>query len=178
MISSSRGLTISLAIAFVALCTVVGAEVVDHRMEHPAEITARPAAPPMRPDVPRPMEAPEHGAWFQEIVARPLFSPDRRPTVSDARTIQGLPRLTGVIVNGPRRVAIFAASQGGSAVVVEAGSRVGVYEVREVTDAGVTVLGPEGTTVIRPTFDTAPPSPRATRPASAPRPEVPRPATK
>ena len=108
------------------------------------------------------------------ILARPLFSPDRRPTASGARSISGLPRLAGIVVTGSRKVAIFAASPGGKPVVADEGGRLGAYEVKAIREDGVTVVGPEGAMVLRPLFDPAPPAPMA-RTVQPARVETPRP---
>jgi hypothetical protein len=68
-----------------------------------------------------------------------------------------LPRLAGIMVTGSRRTAIFAAPPGGRPVVADEGARIGVYDVKAISESGVTVVGPEGTTVLRPMFDAAPP---------------------
>ena len=81
---------------------------------------------------------------------------DRRPAASGARSVSGLPRLSGIIVAGGRKVAIFAAP--GKPIVAEEGLRLGAYEVTAISDSGVTVAGPEGTTVLRPLFDPAQPA--------------------
>lgn len=178
MIRSPRGVLIALGTACIGLAAVIGAEIFVNRPQPAGETTVRPAAPFVRAGTVDATVSPEqHATWFQEIVARPLFSPDRRPTATDAHSVRGLPRLTGIIVNGTRRIAIFAAASGGAGTVVEAGSRVGAYEVKDVTDAGVTVVGPEGVTVIRPIFDTGPPV-RGAKSAPLPRPEIPKPAMK
>lgn len=178
MIRSPRGVLIALGTACIGLSAAIGAEIFVNRPQPAEEMAIRPAPPFMRTGIVDATVSPEqHATWFQETVARPLFSPDRRPTATDAHRVRGLPRLTGIIVNGARRVAIFAAASGGAGTVVEAGSRVGAYEVKDVTDAGVTVIGPEGVTVIRPIFDPGPPI-RGSKPAPLPRPEIPKPTMK
>jgi general secretion pathway protein N len=119
----------------------------------------------VQPNVVQPPD--QHGAWLSEILARPLFSPERRPVgiVSDVR---GLPRLTGIIVSDSRRIAIFASASGDHPIVGEVGTRIGVYEVQAVDDSGVTVLGPGGTSVIRPLFDSGPPPAKRTPPPPIP----------
>ena len=90
-----------------------------------------------------------------EIMARPLFNPTRRPVET---TVSGLPRLTGIVVAGSERVAIFAAPANEHPIVAHSGARVGAYEVQTIGDDGVTVVGPGGTTLIRPIFDVARPA--------------------
>jgi hypothetical protein len=109
-----------------------------------------------------------YDAWLSGILARPLFNPDRKPIGSG--NVRGLPRLTGIVVSGSRRVAIFAAPPGERPIVREAGTQIGVYDVKEVEETGVTVSGPGGTTVIRPLFDPSPPLP-VVKPAPSLRPE-------
>jgi hypothetical protein len=93
--------------------------------------------------------------WRDQIVSRPLFSPERRLAKQTTRSVSGLSRLTGIIMTGTSRVAIFAAESGGNPIIVEEGARVGGYDVRQITDTSVTVSGPDGMTVIRPNFDAA-----------------------
>lgn len=94
----------------------------------------------------------------KEVLARPLFSPDRRPKGLGTKSVAGLSRLTGVVVTGSRKIAIFAAAPGEHPVVVEEGSRINAFEVKGISDAGVTVVGPAGTMLITPSFDAAPPA--------------------
>lgn len=151
-----------LLLLFSVLCATIGLEVAGQWQAQPINAPVR-----IDPPKPRPVASPtdqsnRHDEWFSAIVARPLFSPDRRPVAPDARTVRGLPRLSGIVVSGSRRVAIFAAPSGGNPVVVEAGSRMGAYDVREITETGVMVVGPQGATTIRPIFDAAAPvSPKA-----------------
>jgi hypothetical protein len=103
-------------------------------------------------------------AWRDQILLRPLFTPGRRPAEVAVQSVSGLSRLTGIILTGTRRVAIFAAPSGGPPIIVEEGARVGAYEVRQIADTSVTVAGPDGVTVIRPIFDPTP----VVRPKPAP----------
>ncbi len=103
-------------------------------------------------------------AWRNEILSRPLFSPGRRPAEAAGQHISGLSRLTGIILTGTRRVAIFAGQGGGVPIIAEEGARLGPYEVQRITDTSVTVEGPEGVTVIRPVFDAAAPAPAKPKP--------------
>jgi hypothetical protein len=144
------------AAAAVGLCGLIGLEITgrdgdaDAALVRPAPIMV--AGGPSAAAVPRDQRDGRLGV----ILARPLFSPDRRPAASAARSVSGLPRLTGIVVTGSRKVAIFAAP--GKAIVAEEGLHVGAYDVTAISDSGVTVVGPEGTTVLRPLFDPATPA--------------------
>jgi hypothetical protein len=148
--------SIPLLAALVALCGVIALETVIWRQAAPlyaspgAATIAGDSAPNDTSGVPR-----RRNAWLREILARPLFDPNRYAAEAGTR---GLPRLAGIVLAGPQRVAIFAAAAGEHPIVVAAGGHVGAYEVLAVTDAGVTIAGPEGTTLIKPVFDAGRPS--------------------
>ena len=114
--------------------------------------------------------------WVPIILSRPVFSATRRPRSVPAAVgaaVLGLPRLSGVLVAGSQRRAIFAAPTGGKAIVVAEGGRVGDYAVQSIAAGSVTLIGPDGPVVLRPTFDpsaTARPIVQPT--ASAPEPEA------
>jgi hypothetical protein len=97
-------------------------------------------------------------ARIGEVLARPVFNLDRRPVGIGTHTVAGLTRLTGIIVTGSRKVAIFAGQAGGRPVVAEEGARLNAYELKEISDTGVTVVGPTGTVVMTPLFDPARPA--------------------
>nr|WP_294502387.1 hypothetical protein [uncultured Rhodopila sp.] len=161
--------------AALCLCGVIGVELAGGGQSQPdiATIRAVPAAP--GGDAAAVADPPgQRDGQLAAILARPLFSPDRRPAAGAARSISGLPRLTGIVVTGSRKLAIFAGP--GKPMVAEQGMRLGAYEVTAISDAGVTVAGPEGTSVLRPIFDPSPPP--VTKAAVFQRPEPPRPAAK
>jgi hypothetical protein len=168
MIAAPLGLT---AVS-VALCCVIAGELSDlgHEDAYPAFAQHTPGvagSPAEAADPPN-----QRKLWLDQILARPLFNPDRRPMEAG---VVGLPRLTGIVVAGSQRVAIFAATGNQHPITAEAGAHVGAYQILTIADDGVTVAGPEGTTLIRPIFDTArvtitPPLPSVK--ATAPRPGV------
>jgi hypothetical protein len=154
-----RSWIVGLSLTFSALCVPFGIELAGQgkgQLAHAANgiTNASPADAAISAG-----SANRRDVWFQEIVSRPLFSPDRKQVEDTGRSVSGLPRLTAIIVEGRRRIAIFAASPGSRATVVGVGSRIGVYDVRDIAADGITVAGPQGIMVIRPTFDT--PSPAA-----------------
>ena len=113
---------------------------------------------------PPPVSAPDTGGAGRQvaaILARPLFSPGRRPPSQAAAGPAGaavaLPRMTGVIVTPGGRRAIFAGDNGKSVVVTE-GGRIGAYDVRSIEAGRVTLDGPDGQRVVTPGFDPKPPA--------------------
>lgn len=104
------------------------------------------------------------------VLARPLFAATRRPaatapTVAPAAAAPAnLPRLAGVLVNGGSRRAIFAEPGGGKPIVLQEGSQVGAYTVQAIEAGQVTLMGPAGVQVVRPSFDTRAPGQAAAPP--------------
>jgi hypothetical protein len=91
--------------------------------------------------------------WAATILARPLFSPSRRPAAQHVAGPAGpptLPRLTAVLVGEDGRRAIFAGT--GPAIVAREGSRIGDHLVQTIAAGEVTLQGPEGSVVLRPRF--------------------------
>lgn len=170
MMGSRPRLTGLLLLLMGVIIAVIGLQLDNRAPDQPSGSPARVSAADSQAAVARPEAPIRANSWFKEVLARPLFNPDRRPVVAGAQALRGLPRLTGIIVTGSRQVALFAPPSGGHATVAEAGAHVGPYEVRAIADNGVTIIGPEGTMVLRPTFDTAPPP--ASKPGALPlRPE-------
>jgi hypothetical protein len=154
MIAHGRAVPISFSAMAAALSCVIALEVGNWRQPEPASpVRAAKAAEPNQALVPTGPDP--YQDWFNQILARPLFNPDRHPIESGVR---GLPRLTGIVVAGPQRVAIFAGPSNGRPVLAQAGARIGAYEVRSIADEGVTVVGPTGTSLVRPAFDPAQPA--------------------
>lgn len=124
------------------------------------------------PELPRDMVAPSAGhdqGYVTKILARPLFSLSRRPVapVEMASAAKAAwPRLTGVMVSNTLRTAIFAGPAEGKSLVVTDGGWVGRYRVRSISVGQVVLTGPDGETILRPTF--APAGSIATPTNSAP----------
>ena len=95
------------------------------------------------------------GQWGDTSLARPLFHPDRRPTiVANANTGTSLPRLSAIVIIGENRAAIFAAD-GQKPQVVAAGSSIDGYQLTRITPGSVELLGAGGTVTLRPQFISA-----------------------
>ncbi|HUN38856.1 MAG TPA: hypothetical protein VMU81_01055 [Acetobacteraceae bacterium] len=115
--------------------------------------------------------APDHTAeWVSTILARPLFSPDRRaaplPTaITGGRDAPpGLPRLTGVLVGPFGRTAIFATG-GGKPLVVTEGGKVDAWTVQSISIGTVRIRGPDGAKTLQPSFESSPASTTGSAPA-------------
>lgn len=95
-------------------------------------------------------------AWAAAALARPLFAPGRRPealaSVAAAPVGAGLPRLSGVLIDGERRRAIFAGANGAMPVTTGEGGDVAGFRVQKIEAAQVTLAGPDGVRVVRPSF--------------------------
>ena len=133
------------------------------RTSTPTPASARPA-----------ISGPERVAsWADTVLARPLFSPTRRPppvaagpaAAPEAAAV--LPRMTGVLVTPTLRRAIFAGPDGTSLVVPE-GGRLGAFTVVSVRPGQAVVSGPDGQRTVSPAFD--PNAPAPTTAAAAPPP--------
>lgn len=135
---------------------------------------------PSPPPIAASMAAPssdQRAGWVMAILARPLFAPTRRPPAiaREAPKVPNeaqLPRLTGVVISGAYRSAIFAAKSGATAIVVAEGGELDGFKVEQIESGRVTVAGARGRQVLRPTFDPAalPPivSPSLAAPVAAP----------
>lgn len=102
------------------------------------------------------------------LLKRPLFSQTRRPPdgagpASATGSAETLPRMTGILIDGPNRRAIFAGGHGGKAVTVVEGGRLGAFTVQSIGPRQVTLVGPAGLQTVRTTFD-----PSLAAPAQAP----------
>lgn len=164
--SAWRGVT-GFSLACVALSGVIAFEVADL----PTHAVARSGSVRVTPVISHtavPTGENDIDSERAVVLARPIFNPDRKPVGAGPKGTAGLSRLSGIVVTGSRRIAIFAAPAGEHPVVAAEGSHVDAYEVKAISDSGVTVTGPNGTTTIAPVFDPA-------QPAAHPAPVLPKP---
>lgn len=102
--------------------------------------------------------------WVAAVLARPLFTPTRRPAPPEPKpepaeaAASGLPRVAGIIFHPGRKSVIFASDDPGKPIVVGEGSRFGAYSIEAIERGHVRVSGPDGTHVLRPSFDPNAPS--------------------
>jgi hypothetical protein len=123
------------------------------------------AAGPVRTMAPARMAVPtasdpEEAApeWLAVVLARPLFSPTRRPdTVAEAVAAPDseAPRLSGIVIDPSGKRAIFAAGPEGKSLVAREGSQVGGFVVRAIEPGRVVIEGEEGARSLKPSFSEA-----------------------
>ncbi len=142
----------------VALTAVIARSLVGASVDQGGTSVADPIAAPTQlartsqPDGSR-------GAWADTALARPLFDRSRRPPAPAAMQAPEpererppeLPRLSGVMVNGAERSAIFVVANGRPLVARE-GSQVSGFTVQAIRMGQATLQGPSGTHVLRPTL--------------------------
>jgi hypothetical protein len=112
-------------------------------------------AVPAVPDAGRPSRAAPHEDRAAAILARPLFSPSRRPAVAVA--FSSLPRLTGTLISPSDRLALFAGNAEHSPYfVLGEGDQLGGWTVRAIDVGTVTVTGPNGKQELHVNFEGVP----------------------
>jgi hypothetical protein len=136
------------------------------------EAAVRPRSPTLAEQAPSAQDRGQE--WVATILARPLFSRGRRPLATPGETgalpTKELPRLAGILVSPLGKAAIFAAADGGKPMVVVEGGHLGRFIVKSIDIGQVTMIGPEGQRLLRPSFDnTASPGPPVASGSPAPR---------
>jgi hypothetical protein len=153
-------------------CVIFGT-ILFFEIKGPDRMAIAPSTPAEQPDplptlhqLPNVPAAPPIAA----ILARPLFSPSRRPPQSklgNAADDSGLAdsRLAGIVIEPGRRFAIFA-PQGAKFLTVTEGETVSGWRVDSISPREVSLSGPDGTRILQPKFDPnlAPPSDETTTP--------------
>jgi hypothetical protein len=94
--------------------------------------------------------------WAEVVDNRPLFSIGRHPPHVTGNHLvvssNGMPRLSGIMIAGNSRRAIFV-PEGGKAVTVDEGGQVDGNTVRTVRADSVVLSGPKGDVTLRLSFD-------------------------
>jgi hypothetical protein len=104
---------------------------------------------------------PEFSALISQILARPLFAPNRKPpaiaVVSRAGALHlaptTIPRLTGIVIDKGTRVAIFRSGDSPRPLEIAVGGTIGDAKIEAIGPSEVTVRGPSGKWHLRPTPD-------------------------
>jgi len=134
--------------------------------------TGEPIVAAARPAMPEPIphavavEPPRVDDLVSAALAQPLFSPTRQPAATAEDEASETPdfRLTGIVTEADRRLAIFAAANA-KPLAVEEGGQVYGWHVDSISPREVSMSGPAGTRKMQPKNDPA-------LKGSAPRPAV------
>lgn len=125
----------------------------------------------LAPAQPRPIRENHVEQSVSTLLARPLFSPTRRPdpvaeTAGGALTAGGdeLPRLAGIILSSGMKLAIFQRGDNSKPIVGSEGKVISGWTVKSISGDKVTMSGPHGTRTLEPQLD---------RSAAAPAPGLP-----
>lgn len=105
--------------------------------------------------------APAEPGRAEALLARPPFARDRRPDhaapgAAAAAGGPGMPRLTGIVLSGGDRRAIFTPAGEARSVVVREGGAVGPFQVGTIAAGTVVLTGPGGTHVLAPVSNDPP----------------------
>jgi hypothetical protein len=125
------------------------------------KLDSSPSEPPgARPDL---------ASLTQEILARPVFSPTRRPPATaegDPRGNSDLngTRLTGIVIEPGRRFAIFAAADA-KPLELDEGQSLGGWKIETITPREVIVSGQGGSRILRPKLERETTGPAGPTPA-------------
>ncbi|HQT77039.1 MAG: hypothetical protein B7Z80_10790 [Rhodospirillales bacterium 20-64-7] len=118
----------------------------------PLAVAARPARPG-QDAAPTPELA---ASAARTILARPLFSPDRRPAppqqeAPPAQAAETLPRLSGIVVGPSGRHAIFVDAAGHGRITAE-GATIAGFTLNKIEPGQVTLTSSAGERVLHPSF--------------------------
>lgn len=141
-----------------------------------AEIEAAAAHPTATAQAPisRPVQRPKIDDLIAVSLARPLFSPSRRPPEVtpgvQATSSFSDKRLTGIVIEPDRRLAIFEVA-GVKPLTLTEGETVDGWKIEAITPRDVSMIGASGTTTLQPKLDpNHAASPALARKASTPLP--------
>ena len=98
------------------------------------------------------------GAWREAALARPLFTPGRRPAAYSLPA-RALPRLSGIVWTPLLRLATFSPEPRSShSMVCRVGDQVAGWAVARIEPSTVLLLRGRETVLLRPRYDTTQPS--------------------
>lgn len=163
--TTRAGTRLLLGLAAGCACALVAALAVEYHSgvirETPLLLPpTQPASPASPPGSPAPADpsrnagsvASQVGDWTRIALARPLFSPSRRPAaVAQAGPQQ--PRLTGIVLGPAGARAIFAGAGEARGTIAAVGQQAGGWRVLAIGAGGVQVSGPSGVRTLHPTRD-------------------------
>lgn len=170
----ARFVIVSLALVAVALAGTVGLELRAGRKSASVSLPSTPVRdlPTASATSPAVIVRGDR-ASVETVLARPPFSPSRRPSavasVAPAQAARAkLPRLAGIMMDGARRSVIFAPEGDRRPIIVAEGGELDGFRVERIEAGMVTVSGPGVHQVLRPSFDLSASPPRPVPVVAAP----------
>ena len=153
------------------LAAIVVVELLPHRAPAPPPASSLAASDANSEAAPDEKPEPDRNNQVSALLARPPFSPSRRPehtaaTQEAAAPGEGMPRLAGIFSVGSERHAIFAMPGQDDQMVVAEGGQLAGWTVRRIAVDAVTIDGPEGSRTLETAFD---PNAKPAAPAMPPR---------
>jgi hypothetical protein len=140
-------------------CLLFGAVIFFELSADGVEPHAKVEIPPPSPAVTAERTAgrPKIDELADAALSRPLFSPTRRPpdqAPGESTAVQDIAgkRLTGIIVDPDRKLAVFAVS-GGKPLILTIGDTVDGWHIESISPGEVSLSGPGGTRSLQPKSD-------------------------
>ncbi len=156
-------------------CVVLGAVVAAELRGSPDDDAATVAAPARRDEAAAaaPKSGKPAGELLATILARPLFSPTRRPPRADEAAAPaaqlGGARLTGIVTGPGQRLAIFV-EEGAKPRELAEGDSVNGWRIEAITPYEVSLAGPGGRETLQPKPEAEGAGPTAVAPSGNPQP--------
>lgn len=122
-----------------------------HSAASGAAIADSPATRPVPPSQLQPGPG-RVGDWTRTALARPLFSPSRRPATVAVSGPQE-PRLAGIVLGPSGARAIFAGDNDARGTIAAVGQQAGSWKVLSISADSVQVIGPSGLRLLHPSRD-------------------------
>ena len=145
-----------------AVCVALAGVVFLELQSSDSDVEPTPPAPPRAADTPAAPRVQQARLenLVATILAQPLFSPTRRPpdtgsSQSSADPGLGDVRLTGIVVEPDRRLAIFALSGQAKPLSLSEGEALNGWRLDSILPEQVSLSGPGGTTTLEPKADTS-----------------------
>lgn len=148
-----------------ALVAVIAAEGALHDLRNQSDASAAPSRVPRPVATETVVPKARDGQWLATTLARPLFSPDRKPPPGVTVADPALPRLSGIIMVVHQPVGIFKSDETGKSTVVRSGDSIAGWRVAEIERDAIYLEKPGERVIVMPKF--APPSGPAQQPIQA-----------
>lgn len=153
---------------YAALVLTIGFEVSSTWSDRPDRLGASVQAGSGAGPATRSTSAPDHpdpiDQMVETVLARPLFSPSRRPPAFAVENA-AMPRLSGIVLSPAGRVAIFQRASGTRTIVVAPGGTIDGWTVKDIATDAISLARASESVTMQPKFEAGPAAVAATAPA-------------